>query len=115
MPSVWLSCDARLRTPDMLIAHVAAGRRRRPSRAWRPRCPAPRAPERRIASLANEIVETIPDDFVLALDDVHALDEPAVLEALARLTTDLPPNVHLAMTSRRELGVVARSSPAGRP
>ena len=104
MPSVWLSCDARLRTPDMLIAHVAAGVAEAfPGVASA--LPRSEAPERRIASLANEIVETIPDDFVLALDDVHALDEPAVLEALARLTTDLPPNVHLAMTSRRELGV----------
>ena len=103
MPSVWLSCDARLRTPEMLIAHVAAG----VAEAFPGVASAlPRAdsPEGRIAALANELVETIPDDFVLALDDVHALDEPAVLEALARLTTDLPPNVHLAMTSRRELG-----------
>ncbi|MBJ7455798.1 MAG: hypothetical protein JHC74_07045 [Thermoleophilia bacterium] len=103
MPSVWLSCDARLRTPDMLIAHVAAGVAEAfPGVASA--LPRAESPERRIASLANEIVETIPDDFVLALDDVHALDEPGVLEALSRLTTDLPPNVHLAMTSRRELG-----------
>lgn len=102
MPSVWLSCDARLRTPEMLIAHVAAG----VAEAFPGVASAlPRAdsPEGRIAALANELVETIPDDFILAFDDVHALDEPDVLEALGRLTTDLPPNVHLAMTSRREL------------
>ncbi len=103
MPSVWLSCDARLRTPDMLIAHVAAGIAEAfPGVASA--LPRAETPERRIAALANEVVETIPDDFVLALDDVHSLEEPDVLEALGRLTTDLPPNVHLAMTSRRELG-----------
>lgn len=103
MPSVWLSCDARLRTPEMLIAHVAAGVAEAfPGVASA--LPREGGPEQRIAALANEIVETIPDDFVLALDDVHALDDPGAVEALARLTSDLPPNVHLAMTSRRELG-----------
>jgi ATP/maltotriose-dependent transcriptional regulator MalT/DNA-binding SARP family transcriptional activator len=112
MPSVWLSCDARLRTPEMLIAHVAAGI----AEAFPGVASAlPRAdtPEHRIAALANELVATIPDDFVLAFDDVHSLEDAGVLEALGRLTTDLPPNVHLAMTSRRELGSSSSRLAAG--
>ena len=106
MPSVWLSCDPRLRSPEMLVAHVAAGVAESfPGVASA--LPPGGAPEHQIAALANELLETIPDDFVLALDDVHALGEGPVLEALGLLASDLPPNVHLAMTSRRDLAIPA--------
>jgi LuxR family maltose regulon positive regulatory protein len=104
MRAVWLSCDPRLRTPEMLVAHVAAGVADAfPGVASA--LPQGGPPERAIAALANELVETIPDDFVLALDDVHALGGDAMLDALGLLASDLPPNVHLAMTSRRELAI----------
>src|SRR5262245_8513561 len=105
-PSVWLSCDPRLRSPDMLVAHVAAGVAEAfPGVASA--LPPGGAPEHQIAALANELLETIPDDFVLALDDVHALGDGPVLEALGLLAADLPPNVHFAMTSRRDLAIPA--------
>ncbi len=112
MPSVWLSCDPRLRTPEMLVAHVAAGVAEGfpgVASALRPGGP----PEHQIAALANELVETIPDDFVLALDDVHSLGGEAMLDALGLLASDLPPNVHLAMTSRRELAIPTSKVAAG--
>ncbi|HET6690148.1 MAG TPA: hypothetical protein VFG74_04715, partial [Miltoncostaeaceae bacterium] len=110
-PWVWLSCDARLRTPEMLLAHVAAGVAEAfPGVASA--LPPGGGPEDQIAALANELVATIPDDFVLALDDVHALEGP-VADALALLATDLPPNVHLAMTGRRTLGPALTRSVAG--
>src|SRR4051812_31553831 len=110
--SVWLSCDARLGTPEMLVAHVAAGVAEAfpgVASALPPGGP----PEIQIAALANELVETIPDDFVLALDDVHALSGDAVLDALGQLASDLPPNVHLAMTSRREIAIPTSRAAAG--
>jgi DNA-binding SARP family transcriptional activator len=106
MPSVWLSCDPRLRSSDMLVAHVAAGVAEAfpgVASALPPRG----APEHQIAALANELLETIPDDFVIALDDVNALGDGPVLEALGLLASDLPPNVHFAMTSRRDLAIPA--------
>jgi LuxR family maltose regulon positive regulatory protein len=111
-PWVWLSCDARMRTPEMLLAHVAAGVAEAfPGVASA--LPPGGDPEDQIAALANELVATIPDDFVLALDDVHALEGP-VADALALLAADLPPNVHLAMTGRRALGpALARSAVGG--
>ncbi|HMN99650.1 MAG TPA: BTAD domain-containing putative transcriptional regulator [Miltoncostaeaceae bacterium] len=110
-PWVWLSCDARLRTPEMLIAHVAAGIAEAfPGVASA--LPPGGAPEDQIAALANELVATIPDDFVLALDDVHALEGP-VADALVLLAADLPPNIHLAMTGRRALGSALARSAAG--
>jgi DNA-binding SARP family transcriptional activator len=111
-PWVWLSCDARLRSPEMLLTHVAAGIAEAfPGVASA--LPPGGGPEDQIAALANELVATIPDEFVLALDDVHALDGP-VADALGLLAADLPPNVHLAMTGRRALGpAVARSAVGG--
>ena len=112
MRAVWLSCDARLRTPEMLVAHVAAGVAEAfpgVASALPPGGP----PELQIAALANELVETIPDDFVLALDDVHALAADPVMEALGLLASDLPPNVHLAMTSRREIAIPTSRAAAG--
>ena len=112
MRAVWLSCDARLRTPEMLVAHVAAGVAEAfpgVASALPPGGP----PELQIAALANELFETIPDDFVLALDDVHALAGDPVIEALGLLASDLPPNVHLAMTSRREIAIPTSRAAAG--
>src|SRR5215213_5122542 len=47
----------------------------------------------------------IPDpaaDFVLVLDDVHVLRQPAALEVLAAVASDLPPEATLAVASRTE-------------
>ena len=112
LPWVWLSCDPRLRTPEMLLAHVAAGVAGAfPGVATA--LPPGGSPDDQIAALANEIVVTIPDDFVLALDDVHALDPGPVRDTLGRLASDLPPNVHLAITGRRDLGIPTSRAAAG--
>ena len=112
LPWVWVSCDARLRSPEMLLAHVAAGVAGAfPGVATA--LPAGGSPDDQMAALANEIVATIPDDFVLALDDVHALDPGPVRDTLGRLASDLPPNVHLAMTGRRDLGIPTSRAAAG--
>ena len=112
LPWVWVSCDPRLRTPEMLLAHVAAGVAGAfPGVATA--LPPGGSPDDQMAALANEIVVTIPDDFVLALDDVHALDPGPVRDTLGRLASDLPPNVHLAMTGRRDLSMPTSRAAAG--
>ena len=112
LPWVWVSCDPRLRTPEMLLAHVAAGVAGAfPGVATA--LPPGGSPDDQMAALANEIVVTIPDDFVLALDDVHALDPGPVRDTLGRLASDLPPNVHLAITGRRDLGIPTSRAAAG--
>ena len=112
LPWVWVSCDPRLRTPEMLLAHVAAGVAGAfPGVATA--LPPGGSPDDQMAALANEIVVTIPDDFVLALDDVHALDPGPVRDTLGRLASDLPPNVHLAITGRRDLGIPSSRAAAG--
>jgi LuxR family maltose regulon positive regulatory protein len=112
VPWVWVSCDSRLRSPEMLIAHVVAGLADAfPGVAAGLALAGPA--EQQIQALANEVLDTIPDEFVLAFDDVHSLDETPVREALGDLASDLPPNVHLVMASRRDLGVPASKVAAG--
>src|SRR2546422_1240153 len=56
--------------------------------------PQPPPPESMLTALLNEII-TIPDNFVLVLDDYHVLEAKAVDHALTYLVEHLPPHMHL--------------------
>lgn len=107
---VWLSCHERLRPADVFLAHlgasfesVFAGIGRSVAGADDP-----------VGALANEIVASVPDDFVLALDDVHRLGESEALTVLDQMVGALPGNVHVVLASRRELELPAsRLHPGG--
>ena len=100
-PWVWCSCDPRLSEPGPLLAHIAAGLTER-FPGFGARLVLEGSAEEQVAELGNEILETIADDFVLVLDDVHTLAEPAA-EALRLLVEDLPPTAHLALAGRMPL------------
>lgn len=101
VPWVWCSCDARLAGAEGLLRHIAAGVRERfPGFGAGLRLNG--AAGDLVAALANEVVETVGEDFVIALDDVHMLG-PEALEAVGRLVDDLPPNAHLALVGRSPL------------
>ncbi len=51
--------------------------------------------------LLNEIA-TIPDHFVLVLDDYHAIDSKPVDDALTFLLEHMPPQMHLVITTRED-------------
>src|SRR5437588_6032524 len=51
--------------------------------------------------LLNEI-STLPDDFVLVLDDYHVIDAKAVDMALTYLVEHLPPQMHLVIATRED-------------
>ena len=51
--------------------------------------------------MLNEIT-TIPDNFILVLDDYHLIDSKAVDEALTFLLEHLPPQMHLVITTRED-------------
>lgn len=100
-PVVWCTLDSRVRDSRALVAHLAAGMGGiAPGFGSRLELAGP--PERQVGSLANEVLETVPDDIVLVLDDVHTLPEDAA-EALGLLVSDLPGNVHFAMAGRAPL------------
>jgi LuxR family transcriptional regulator, maltose regulon positive regulatory protein len=54
-----------------------------------------------LTTLLNEI-NSIPDNFVLVLDDYHVIDSKPVDEALTFLLTNLPPQMHLVITTRED-------------
>jgi len=63
--------------------------------------PDPSAQARRIiGALVNDILETRPDPFVLILDDLYRVTEPAVYAALDYLIERAPPQMHLAIATR---------------
>ena len=63
--------------------------------------PQPPPIESILTTLLNEIT-TIPDNFILVLDDYHVIDSKPVDEALTFLLEHLPPQMHLVIASRED-------------
>jgi LuxR family maltose regulon positive regulatory protein len=63
--------------------------------------PQPPSIESLLTALLNEIT-TIPEDFVLVLDDYHVIDAKPVDQALVFLLDHLPPQMHLVITTRED-------------
>jgi LuxR family transcriptional regulator, maltose regulon positive regulatory protein len=59
----------------------------------------PTPPEAVLVSLINDL-DVLADSTVVALDDYHVIDGPAVHDAVTFLLDNLPPQVTLAMTTR---------------
>lgn len=57
--------------------------------------------ETALTTLLNEI-SSIPDAFLLVLDDYHAINSKAVDDALAFLIERLPPRMHLVIATRED-------------
>jgi LuxR family maltose regulon positive regulatory protein len=54
-----------------------------------------------LTALLNEIT-TIPDHFVLVLDDYHVIDAKSIDQALTFLLEHLPPHMHLVIATRED-------------
>jgi LuxR family maltose regulon positive regulatory protein len=63
--------------------------------------PQPPPIESILTALLNDIT-TVPDNFVLVLDDYHVIDATPVDTALAFLVDHLPPQMHLVITTRED-------------
>src|SRR5712691_10073051 len=63
--------------------------------------PQPPLPEAILTALLNEIT-TLPDQFVLVLDDYHVIDAKPVDLALTFLVEHLPPQMHLVIATRED-------------
>ena len=55
-----------------------------------------------VGVLINDVLESLSDPFVLILDDLHFITEPAVYLALDYLLEHLPPQMHLAAGTRHD-------------
>ena len=63
--------------------------------------PQPPPLEAILTALLNDLT-TIPDQFVLVLDDYHVLDAKPVDQALTFLLEHLPPQMHLVIATRED-------------
>lgn len=106
---VWLSLDNEDNDPTgFLSALIAALKRLHPvcglgAQAVLASLTNPGAEIRRVVgTLINDILETLPLPFFLVLDDLHAISEPAVYQALDYLLDHMPPNMRLAVGTRRD-------------
>lgn len=104
--SCWLSLDAADNDPARFLAYVIAALQKVVPGVARDlvaalRSPQPPAAEAAITALVNELV-TAPDHLVLVLDDYHAITSTAVNGAVAYLLDNLPPNLHLVISTRAD-------------
>ncbi len=109
VPLAWLSLDAEDNAPTPFLLSLTT--------AWQslsPGCgaairslltslanPAAELP-RLMSVLINEVLESLPDPFVLVLDDLHQITEAAIYASLDHLLERLPPQMHLAIATRRD-------------
>jgi LuxR family maltose regulon positive regulatory protein len=63
--------------------------------------PQPPPSEAILTAVLNDLAP-LPDRLILVLDDYHAVDAPAVDQALAFLLQNLPPHLHLVIASRED-------------
>ena len=105
-PVAWLSLDEGDNDPARFLAYfVAALQTIEPNigagmvgALQNPQLP---SIELLLTPLLNEIT-TVPDNFILVLDDYHVIDSKPVDEALTFLLKHLPPQIHLVIASRED-------------
>src|SRR6266852_6057069 len=105
-PAAWLSLDEGDNDPTRFLTYLVAA-----LRTIAPdigvgvlgalQSPQPPPTESIRTALLNEIT-TIPDNFVLVLDDYHVLDAKPVEQALPFLLEHLPPQMHLVIATRED-------------
>ncbi|HEX6554273.1 MAG TPA: AAA family ATPase, partial [Ktedonobacteraceae bacterium] len=102
----WLSLDAGENDPTLFLTYlVAALQTIAPTLGEGVlgvlQSPQPPPTESILTALLNEIT-TLPDHFVLVLDDYHLIDAKPVDMALTYLVEHLPPQMHLIIATRED-------------
>ena len=105
-PVAWLSLDERDNDPARFLTYfVAALQTIAPNVGAAVlavlQSPQPPPLEAILTALLNDIT-TIPDDFILVLDDYHAIEAKPIDDALAFLVEHWPPRMHLVIASRED-------------
>ena len=106
--AAWLSLDEGDNDPARFWSHFIAALQTFASNigegvlgALHASQPQPPPIESILTSLLNEII-SIPDDFILVLDDYHDVDSKQIDNALAFLIERLPPQMHLVIATRED-------------
>jgi len=107
-PVAWLSLDEGDNDPTRFLTYLVAALQTIAANigeqvlavlhASQPQSP---STESILTALLNEIT-TIPDNFVLVLDDYHVIDAKPVDNALTFLLEHLPPQMHLVIATRED-------------
>jgi LuxR family maltose regulon positive regulatory protein len=105
-PVAWLSLDEADNEPTRFLAYVIAALQTiMPKIGERVsgllQSHQPPSTESILTSLLNEIA-TLPDHFILVLDDYHVVDAKSVDQALTFLLEHLPPQMHLVIVTRED-------------
>jgi LuxR family transcriptional regulator, maltose regulon positive regulatory protein len=100
-PVTWLSLDEGDNDPKRFLAYMIAALDKLAKNIGEGvlgllDVPQPPTIESILTSLLNEII-TIPDNFILVLDDYHVIDNEAVDNALAFIVDHQPPQMHLVI------------------
>src|SRR5947209_6865913 len=102
----WLSLDAGENDPRLFLTYLVAALPRVAATIEEGvlgtlQSSQPPPPEAILTALLNEI-STLPDHFVLVLDDYHVIDAKPVDLALTYLVEHLPPQMHLVIATRED-------------
>src|SRR5207248_6609206 len=105
-PTAWLSLDEGENDPTRFLAYLVTALQTIAATLGEGvlgvlQSPQPPPPEAILTALLNEIT-TLPDHFVLVLDDYHVIDAKAVDMALTYLVEHLPPQMHLVIATRED-------------
>jgi len=105
-PVAWVSLDEGDNDPTRFLAYLVAAFQTVVANIGKGvlavlQSPQPPSTESILTALLNEIT-TIPDHFILVLDDYHLIDAKAVDEALTFLVEHLPPQMHLVIATRED-------------
>src|SRR5437667_5134904 len=104
--TAWLSLDEGENDPARFLAYLVAALQTIAANIGEGvlgalQSPQPPPTEAMLTTLLNDIT-TLPDNFVLVLDDYHAIDAKPVDIALTYLVEHLPPQMHLVIATRED-------------
>ena len=105
-PVAWLSLDEGDNDPTRFLTYLIAALQTIAANIGKGvlgmlQSPQPPPTELILTTLLNEIT-TIPDSFILVLDDYHVIDSKPVDQALTFLLEHLPPQMHLVIATRED-------------
>jgi len=106
LPVAWLSLDEGDNTPASFLAYLVAALQTIAANIGKGvlvvlQSPQPPPIESILTVLLNEIT-TIPNNFVIVLDDYHVIDSKPVDHVLTFLLEHLPPQIHLVIATRED-------------
>jgi LuxR family maltose regulon positive regulatory protein len=105
-PVAWLSLDEADNDLSRFLTYLVAALQRVESKIGAGalgaiQSPQPPPSESILMTLLNEIT-TIPDNFILVLDDYHMIDSKPVDNVISFLLEHLPPQMHLVIATRED-------------